>query len=303
MAQAASAPTIDDTSDDTRRLRSNVLMNAYSLGEFLDHSAIGRRNFPATRAILLLVVAAITQVFTACTPGEPDQVTIRFGISPADAGVTARDLKLYVHDIELLDENHRPHPLVLTSNAPWQNDRIALIDLAGAGERNMIVTGTVAAPAARYSGIRFTVGVPFELNHGSPLTARAPLDRGDMFWAWQSGHKFLRVDFATDAREWSFHLGSTGCSSASALRPPQSACAQPNLIRVELAGEPLSSTVRLHVDRLAAAMRAADFATCTGEYARDPACTAPFALTALRTDSGACTDASCSEQQLWTLEQ
>jgi len=264
-------------------------------------AAIGRRNLPPTRAILLPVLVTITQILGACTNGEPDHVTIRFGISAADARVASRDLKLYVHDIELLDDNSRPHPLMLTPTAPWQNDRVALIDLAGAGSTT--VTGTVAVPAARYSGIRFTVGVPFELNHGNPLTAPAPLDRGDMVWAWQSGHKFLRVDFATDAHEWSFHLGSTGCSSASALRPPQSPCAQPNLIRVELAGEPLHSTVRLRIDRLVAAMRAADFVTCTGEYARDPACAAPFALTALRTDSGTCAEASCSEQQLWTLEQ
>jgi len=287
-------------------------MNASSLRELammrrcapklLDHSAIGRCNFPATRAILLPVLAAITQVLAACTKAEPAHLTIRFGSSTTDVRVSKRDLKLYVHDIELLDENQRPHPLVLTSRAPWQNDRVALIDLAGAGAQSTTVTGTVAAPAARYSGIRFTVGVPFDLNHGNPLTAGAPLDRGDMFWAWQSGHKFLRVDFATDAQQWSFHLGSTGCSSASALRPPQRACAQPNLIRIELAGEPLQSTVRLRVDRLVAAMRAADFVTCTGEYARDPACAAPFALTALRTDSGTCADAACSEQQLWTLE-
>lgn len=210
---------------------------------------------------------------------------------------------LYVHDIELLDENHQPHSLLLTSSAPWQSDRVALIDLAGPGARNTTVTGTVAAPAAHYAGIRFKVGVPFELNHSNPLKAPAPLDRGDMFWAWQTGHKFLRVDLATDAREVSFHIGSTGCSSASALRPPQHACAQPNLMQVELVGEPLQSTIRLRVDRLAAALRAADFVTCTGEYARDAACAAPFALTALRTDSGTCVDAACSEQQLWTLEQ
>lgn len=207
-----------------------------------------------------------------------------------------------MHDIELIDENRRPYPLILTANAPWQNERVALLDLAGAGLQSTTVTGTVAAPAARFSGVRFTVGVPFELNHGNPLTAPAPLDRGEMFWTWQSGHKFLRVDLATEAREGSFHLGSTGCSSASALRPPRAACAQPNLLRVELQGDPLHSTIRLRVDRLAAAMRTAGFTTCTGEYARDPACTAPFALTGLRTDSGVCADAACSEQQLWTLE-
>lgn len=217
--------------------------------------------------------------------------------------MAARDLMFYVHDIELLDENGHSHPLSLMSIAPWQNDRVALIDLAGGGARNTTVMGSIASSAARYSGIRFTIGVPFELNHGNPLTASAPLDRGDMVWAWQSGHKFLRVDLATEAREWSFHLGSTGCSSASALRPPQHPCARPNLIRVELAGDPLHWTIRLRVDRLVAAMRAADFVTCTGEYARDPACAAPFALTALRADSGTCAQASCREQQLWTLEQ
>jgi uncharacterized repeat protein (TIGR04052 family) len=290
MAQAASTPTIDETHDDTRRLRSKVLMNASS-----------PQGFPTTRAILLLALAAITQILGACARREPDRVTLRFGSHSANTPLTTRSLQWYVHDIELLDEKQQPHPLELTPIAPWQNERVALIDVTG-NQARATVTGTIAAPATRYTGIRFTVGVPFELNHGNPLTAPAPLDRGDMLWAWQSGHKFLRVDLATDAHEGSFHLGSTGCSSASALRPPQRACAQPNLIRVELAGDPIRATIRLRIDLLAAAMHAADFATCTGDYRRDPACTAPFALTGLHTDSGVCADASCSKQQLWTLE-
>src|SRR5262245_35234156 len=231
MAQAASVATR------TGRPRLNVFMRATSL-----------RGVPATRAILLPVVAAITAVLGSCTNREADHVTIRFGIGGADAQVAERNLKLYVYDVELIDEHNLPHPLELTARAPWQSDRVALVDLAGTGERNANVTGTVAAGAERYTGIRFTVGVPFELNHANPLTARAPLDRADMFWTWQSGHKFLRVDLATDAREWSFHLGSTGCSSASALRPPQRTCTQPNLLRVELTGDPRSATVRLRVD-------------------------------------------------------
>jgi uncharacterized repeat protein (TIGR04052 family) len=264
------------------------------------------RSFPCTvaRAILLPIAVAATAVLQSCAPRDADVVTIRFGVSGADTPIAERSLKFYVHGIALLDEHNQPHELRLSAAAPWQSDRGALLDLAGSTTtpRNTSISGTLAASAPRYTGIRFSVGVPFDLNHTNPLTAAPPLDRSDMLWTWQSGHKFLRVDLAGDGHEWSFHLGSTGCSSASAIRPPQAPCAQPNVMRVELQGDPVHGIVHLRVEQLAAAMRAANFTTCTGEYSRDAACAAPFALTGLSTETGTCADASCSAQKLWTLE-
>lgn len=212
-------------------------------------------------------------------------------------------MQFYVHDIELLDEGGTPHPFRLLEAAPWQSGRVALVDLASdAGtNRHDVVRGT-AASGTSYTGLRFTVGVPFELNHANPLGAAAPLDRTDLFWTWQTGYKFLRADLAVDGREWSFHLGSTGCSSASALRPPAAPCAQPNLMRVQLEGDPLREIVRLDLTVLAAAARSAGFVACTGNYAHDPACGAGYAATALRPESGTCAERSCSGQRLWSLD-
>lgn len=59
------------------------------------------------------------------------------------------------------------------------------------------------------------------------------------------GHKFFRLDLAKSATEnrqqeqglqtgWQFHLGSTGCQSASVMRSPKHACAYPNKPRFTL---------------------------------------------------------------------
>jgi uncharacterized repeat protein (TIGR04052 family) len=102
----------------------------------------------------------------------------------------------------------------------------------------------------------FELGVPFKLNHGNPLKALPPLNQSDMFWTWQQGHKFLRLDLnktnqpnsAVSANQttasiplaslqtgWQFHLGSIGCQSASVMRAPLKACHYPNRAKVELA--------------------------------------------------------------------
>jgi uncharacterized repeat protein (TIGR04052 family) len=243
---------------------------------------------------ILLPALALGIVFVASCGSGATQVDIRFGIAGEAAG-TVRALQFYVHAIELVDEHGKPHPFRFVPAAPWQNEHVALLDLAGDSTtpRRAVVQGSVAGRATKYSGIRLTVGVPFELNHANPLTSAAPLDRGEMFWNWQSGHKFLRADLADAGHEWSFHVGSTGCSSASALRPPAQPCAQPNEMRIELAGDPLRGVVRVRLDSLLAAARAANYAACTGDYQLDPACKDAYAATGLQAGM---------PQSLWVMQ-
>ncbi|MEC4727160.1 metallo-mystery pair system four-Cys motif protein [Shewanella sp. D64] len=87
----------------------------------------------------------------------------------------------------------------------------------------------------------FNLGVPFELNHQALLTSASPLNQSDMFWTWQLGYKFFRLDLATEQQQndklqtgWQFHLGSTGCQSASVMRAPAEECAYPNRPRFTL---------------------------------------------------------------------
>lgn len=229
--------------------------------------------------ILLPVLMLGTGFLGGCGSGATP-VELRFGVADEDAA-TVRALQFYVHAIELIDEHGKPHPFRLATAEPWQNEHVALIDIA----RHASVQGTV--DHSTFSAVRFTVGVPFDLNHSNPLVAAAPLDRGEMFWNWQSGHKFLRADVAVDGREWSLHLGSTGCSSASALRPPAQPCLQPNEMRIELKGDPVRGAIRLRLPVLAAAARSAKFVVCTGDYLLDPACKDAYAAV---------------PQRLWTLQ-
>lgn len=266
---------------------------------------------PSTAFILLLVLTASTVVLSACSGSSGTPAEIHFGIGMGgEAGsadtVVVRNVQFYIHDVQLLDAAGQPHPFRFDAVAPWQSGQVALVDLGGGGEtvRNGTVRGTPAPGTAEiYTGIRFSIGVPFELNHANPLTAAAPLDRSELFWTWQSGHKFLRVDLLDAGREWSFHLGSTGCSSASALRPPAAPCAQPNVMRVEIAGiDPLRQSVQLQLSELVSSMRAAEHAICTGDYAHNPACANVFAKTGLQVDTGACPNDRCDGQRLWGTE-
>lgn len=93
--------------------------------------------------------------------------------------------------------------------------------------------------------LSFQLGVPFALNHQNPLQADLPLQQADMHWAWQSGYKFFRLDLQGQQDSWSFHLGSTGCHSASVVRPATAPCQAPNRVLIEL---PYQGETRLTVD-------------------------------------------------------
>jgi uncharacterized repeat protein (TIGR04052 family) len=248
----------------------------------------------AGKLLILLPALAPGMIFLASCGAGTTPIEIRFGLADADAA-TVRSLQFYVHAIELIDEHGKPEPFRFAAAAPWQSERVALIDVAGdsATPRHASIQGTVGGGGRKYSGIRLTVGVPFELNHANPLTAAPPLDRGEMFWSWQSGHKFLRADLTVADREWAFHVGSTGCSSASALRPPAQPCAQPNEMQLELEGDPLSGVVRLRLQPLVAAAQAANYVVCTGNYQVDPACKDAYAATGLQQGIA---------QTLWVLQ-
>jgi uncharacterized repeat protein (TIGR04052 family) len=255
--------------------------------------------------IIFLSCLAIIGI-CACASGGDDSVTVQFRLLHGRSEVgTVRDLRFYVSDVELLDEAGRAYPVSLRSDQQWQNDRVALIDMVGENS-NTSISGNVADgafPGAELSGIRFTLGVPFELNHANPMTAAAPLNRGDLFWTWQSGYKFLRVDLADTARDWSFHLGSTGCVSASALRAPELPCAQPNRVRVELRGfDPTREPVLVRADELFRSMHAPESGTCTGSYAHDPACADIYSKTGLRPHDGQC-ERACSGQRLFSAAE
>ena len=64
-------------------------------------------------------------------------------------------------------------------------------------------------------------------------------------------------------------------------------------MRIELSGDPLIGVVRLRLEPLIAAARAASYVVCTGDYQVDPACKDAYATTGLQPGI---------PQRLWVLQ-
>ncbi|MCY3624358.1 MAG: metallo-mystery pair system four-Cys motif protein [Gammaproteobacteria bacterium] len=201
-------------------------------------------------------------------------------------------LRFYLSELAMIDAEGRTVPVRLDANA-WQSDSTALVALGGNTE-NPVVSGKVAN--GRYEAIEFLLGVPFERNHGNPLAAAAPLNVPSMFWSWQSGYKFVRLDVGND---WSFHLGSTGCVSASAVRPPDEPCRQPNAARIRLASDaPEGGTIVVDLDALLAHIDTAVEGNCMAAYAEREACRSLLANLGMDPDTGLCLD-GCGTQAVF----
>jgi len=142
------------------------------------------------------------------------------------------DFRLYLHNIRLIDDQGREVLVGLTQDGAWQLEDLVLLDFEnkqtpcnlGTVQTNSTVHGKV--PPGNYKGIRFSLGVPFRLNHAPASSPPSPpLTLSAMFWSWQGGFKFLRIDEALDTVR--VHLGSTGCV---ALSPTSvSHCERPNV--------------------------------------------------------------------------
>ena len=133
-------------------------------------------------------------------------------------------------------------------------------------------------------GLRFTVGVPADVNHADPTLAAPPLNRSDMFWVWQQGYKFLSLESAPLGV---FHLGSTGCSGPAPVRPPDAPCARPNRLTVTLDSfDAESDFVGIRAAALLSGLGGPQ--RCTGNYAATPGCLVLLSSLDLDPDTGQC---------------
>ena len=96
--------------------------------------------------------------------------------------------------------------MALDQDGIWQLDGSALLDFEdataacanGTPETNAVVKGSV--PEGQYMGLLFDIGLPFDQNHGDPTLAASPLNLTEMFWSWQAGYKFIKIDLSTAGR-------------------------------------------------------------------------------------------------------
>jgi uncharacterized repeat protein (TIGR04052 family) len=176
--------------------------------------------------------------------------TYRLG-SPAIA-LTPEDFRFYISDVALVDATGTTIPVALEQDSKWQYQTVTLLDFEnktgacanGTTETRDRIMGTV--PKGNYTGLKFSLGVPFALNHADSTLAPSPLNLTGLWWNWQLGYKFLRLDLQTQAQSspkphaskgshgkhvasggFPIHLGSTGCQVAPPAQTP-TACLNPN---------------------------------------------------------------------------
>jgi uncharacterized repeat protein (TIGR04052 family) len=211
-----------------------------------------------------LALAACASDSTA--PSGPQAVAIRFtprvgaqaftcgqsytGLGSTSTTATATDFMMYVSSVELLRADGSAEPVELVQDGRWQIDDIALLDFAtntncpnATADTNYVVRGTV--PAGNYTGLRFVLGVPFARNHADVASAPSPLNLSRMFWSWNAGYKFVRLDLTTTGvpTGWNLHLGSTTCTPGGGPTVQPTTCAQQNRPTVTLNGFNAASNV------------------------------------------------------------
>ena len=146
-----------------------------------------------------------------------------------------KQLLFYVSKVQTKISGHW-HTVTLQNNY-WQNDDIALIGEACNNQAHWALNLKLNVDPSKIQALRFELAVPFDKNHANPLRASGVLSNSNMFWSWQLGYKFFRLDLGSlneTQSDWAFHLGSTGCNSASSVRGPNEPCANPNRLQVTL---------------------------------------------------------------------
>lgn len=225
-----------------------------------------------------LVAAAL---LSACGGDDgPRDVTLEFAAVAGTAAVKCgtpvaglgsgavtaqlKDFRFYVSNVRMVRSDGSEEPLTLGPDDAWNltsgGNRVTLVDLedatascaGGTAGTNAVVRGKV--PAGTYIGVRFTMGVPFALNHTDYAATPQPLDSQAMAWNWQAGRKFAKIE-VTDpggatgtwtAKTFNVHLGSTGCTGNPASGQTV-ACVAPNRMEVAL-GTFDADTQRIAVD-------------------------------------------------------
>lgn len=189
----------------------------------------------------------LTALLAAPAAAHDEKVSIRFaavaGEEPVACGQTIEglgststaaqlaDFRFFVSDVKLIRRGGKMVPLKLAKNSAYRvtegKSGVTLIDLEngsgscaeeGTAGTNDVVRGTV--PHGKYVGVRYSIGVPFDLNHTDAPAAPAPLNSAAMAWSWQGGRKYTKIE-VTDpggatgswsAKTFFIHLGSAGCT-------------------------------------------------------------------------------------------
>ena len=148
--------------------------------------------------------------------------------------VSLKDARFYVYDVNLIGKDGTKTSFNLAKDGVFQNTytvsgksySLAMLDFAdkssncssglyGTGTTDTTNTKITGGPVVgSFSGIEFTVGVPEDLNHQDDTTLAAPLNSSGMYWSWNGGFKFMKLELLNgSASSNAWHIGSAGCTN------------------------------------------------------------------------------------------
>lgn len=185
----------------------------------------------------LLVPILFAATLAACDSSDRE-VTLRFapvvgdqpfacgmdfaGVGSGASTVTPLDFRMYLHEVALLRASGERVPVAIRDDGEWQSEGLVLLDfedgtgacMTGSPATNFEVRGSVP-DHGDYVGVEFIVGVPHEQNHLDGAIAPAPLNAQGMWWTWQGGYKYVRLDMRPATQpEFFYHLGATSCAGS-----------------------------------------------------------------------------------------
>lgn len=141
------------------------------------------------------------------------------------------DLRLYIHDIRLINAAGDDYPVELIDDGAYQGDGVVLLDFEDASGEcrttpglNKTIRGTVDRDGGPYTALRFRVGVPPALDFVTPAERRPPLAEPTMFNYATGGHLFLSAAGWFGAGLAGVQLFATDCTGLGEAIT----CARPN---------------------------------------------------------------------------
>ncbi|KAM3094588.1 MbnP family copper-binding protein [Phormidesmis sp. 146-12] len=195
--------------------------------------------------------------FAAKVGKQPFACGSNYSLGKPATNQTLSDFRFYVSEVALIDDQGKAVPLTLEQDNKWQYQNVALLDFEnkmgacvnGTTEMRDRIVGTV--PKGNYTGLKFTLGLPSGLNHEDSTLAPSPLNLTGLWWNWQFGYKFARIDLQSPTMApmggrqkhqepggeassgFPIHLGSAGCQAGTASEKP-SRCDFPNRATIVL---------------------------------------------------------------------
>ena len=268
------------------------------------------------QAVALRFDATIGGEVASCYNAQIAQVP---QYSPGVNGTLAAlaDARMLLSNVELREVGGGWVPLETEPAFPWRNQGVTLLDFENdqsfCGAEGTVITnknlsGTL--PGGEYEGLRFDVGVPFELNHLDASREDSPSSVGAMFIDVQNGYRFVRLHFVVEngaSQRYVVELGNGGCTSGGPSEAP-SDCPRENVATITLDDFVLGEDA-IGVD-LGQLVASADLsaavpdqtAGCTPLDDGLDDCASPLTALGLGEDSGDCRN-DCTDQTVFSLTE